>query len=240
MMRLKTGGLAVASGAWLPILLGTALGTAGAAAGNGFAENQVARSRPMTVLVAQTRPTKAAIHAQLLGADRRSTYRAPAVLLARFAVFSRRSLRTSDGGVTVSHPTLASLPSGVLVLASTHPSRVVQTQAIREVQTTAGVRFWVVPAATGLCLISVDPRNSGATYGSCTNDLAQAEADGTSLNVWRADHRRAVAGVVPDTNPSIRVRTANGQIQTVTVHDGVYIVPTGLHHIYVKGLPAPG
>jgi hypothetical protein len=237
-MRLRTRGLAIASGAWLLMLFATALSTAGAAPGSGFVEHDVARSRPMTLLVAQTRPTQAAVRAQLLAADRRSSYRAPAVLLAQFAVFSRRSLRTSDGGVTVSHPKLGSLPFGVLVLASTHPYRVVQSQAIREIQTTAGVRFWVLPGATGLCLISVDPRSSGTTYGSCTNDLAQAEADGASLNVWRADRQRAVAGVVPDINSSIRVRRANDQIRTVAVHDGVYIVPTGLHHIYVKGLPA--
>jgi hypothetical protein len=47
---------------------------------------------------------------------------------------------------------------------------------------------------------------------------------------------RIVVGAVPDTNAIIHVRTAGGQIRAVAVSNGVYIVPVGLRHIYIKGL----
>jgi hypothetical protein len=70
--------------------------------------------------------------------------------------------------------------------------------------------------------------------GVCTRDLAQATAGLAKINVRRDGHPGIVVGVVPDTNTTLRVRTATGAIRTVPVADGVYVVPTGLRHISIK------
>jgi hypothetical protein len=174
--------------------------------------------------------TRAQVRARLLARARENHYRAPAVLLDRFDVFSPGSLTHRRAGVRVSRPALSSLPLGILEFAVQDRRDV---HEIREVAIVGIPRFWVEPGAEGISIYTV---TSGQAYGDTTANLAQSTDQGTSLNVSLKSGRRDVVGVVPDTNASIRVRTRTGSIQSVPVIDGVYVVPTGEHHIYIRGV----
>jgi hypothetical protein len=124
------------------------------------------------------------------------------------------------------------------VLTSPDRVRRLDVHQIRQVRLAGGVRFWVVPSRRGLCLYSQDPPPWNDTFGGCTVRLAQATGAGNSINLHLRDGKRIVAGVVPDTNQTLRVRTATGTIRSVPVIDGLYVVPTGLRHLYIKSVSA--
>jgi hypothetical protein len=174
--------------------------------------------------------TPAQVRARLVARARENHYRAPAVLLDRFDVFSPGSLNHRRADVLVVRPALSSLPLGILEVAGQARRDV---HEIRQVTIAGLPRFWVEPGAEGISMYTVV---GGQAFGDTTANLAQSTAQGTSLNLSLKSGRRDVVGVVPDTNASIRVRTRSGSIQKIPVIDGVYLVPAGEHHIYIRGI----
>jgi hypothetical protein len=102
-------------------------------------------------------------------------------------------------------------------------------RAIRQVSLTEGARIWVEPTSAGLCVYAT-------SYGVCNGTLDNTRQSGMSLNYKFSKRKRVAIGVVPDTNTTIRAKTATSRIVTYPVRDGVYVVPTGLRHIYIKSL----
>jgi hypothetical protein len=180
--------------------------------------------------------TRAEIRARLLARARANHYRAPSVVLDRSAVFSFSSLTDRRAGVRVSRPSLSALPLGILELAGT-PRR--DVHQLREISIAGIPLVWVEPDAAGIGMYTLV---SGQAVGGTTANLAQSTAQGMSINVSLTDGCREVVGVVPDTNPSVQVRTPTGSIRTFPVIDGVYVVPAGERHIYIRGVwpPRPG
>jgi hypothetical protein len=141
-------------------------------------------------------------------------------------VFSAAALREHPGGVRVSHPALRKLPTGVLQLSIQGDVR-----AIRQVSLPDDVTVWVEPYSAGICVYTI-------SYGVCSGSVASARQSGISMNyLFGGDAgKRVVIGVVPDTNATVRGKLASGRIVTYPVWDGVYVVPTGLRHIYIRSL----
>jgi hypothetical protein len=224
------------SGTHAPPRLAVALGLLIAAATIFWPPSVVGAQVTATAAGASHRPTRAAIRAHLLAVDRRSHDRAPRILLDHFAVFSADALDHRGASVAVSRPLLSSLPFQVLELASPKPSRRIDIHQIRQVKLGNGIKFWVVAGGQGLCLFSQDLPRNGEAFGSCTANLAHATSRGNSINLRLRNGKRIVAGVVPDTNQTLRARKATGAIKSVPVIDGVYVVPAGLRHISIKSV----
>jgi hypothetical protein len=179
---------------------------------------------------------QAFIRAALIKRDRHSKNRPAPVLLDRFPVFSRQALRHTVGGVTVSRPSLASLPLGILSLASNGGGRLDASQT-RQIVTRSGIRFWIVPGATDACIFNLEPGPGNGAYGSCPRNLATLEADGITEKSQLPNGKQVTTGIVPDTNATVRYQTNSGKTSTVPVINGVFAIPLArLRHIYITSV----
>ena len=165
--------------------------------------------------------------------DARIRYRPASALLAAFAVFSVTS-RTgvNVGGLTISHPALSSLPLAILSITghARNPrfDPELDPMDIRQATTRSGVSAWIIPGARSLCVAVVDtprlPRLFAGTGAgmACSRDIAAAVSDGAGISGqgWRY-------GVLPNTKPTLTIRTGPHSDKTIDPPDGVYIYRTG-------------
>jgi hypothetical protein len=184
------------------------------------------------VLIAAQRRDARIVIGRLESADSAA---APA-LLRGFALFNagRSSSLTLDG-VTVRRPRLTDVPVPVLdaVLQKVTAAKLDPSQ-MREVTSRSGKRLWVIPGATGLCVIvpglfMIVPRlagNVGAPQGTstvCNDNVASALADGigeTTGGTGESVHW--AAGVLPRAHPTTTVPARGGQRRTIRPRLGVY------------------
>ncbi len=170
---------------------------------------------------------------RIIRRDARIRYRPAGALLAAFAVFnvtSRTGVKV--GGLTISHPALSSLPLAILSITG-HAGDPrfdpeLDPKDIRQATTRSGVSAWIIPGARSLCVAVVDkprfPRPFAGTgaFMACSRDVASAVSDGagTSGDGWHY-------GVLPNTKPTLTIRTAQHGDKTLHPPDGVYIYRTG-------------
>jgi hypothetical protein len=159
--------------------------------------------------------------------------RAPAQLLASFAVFSFESptgTRTSDG-YEIAHPPLSQLPLGLL-----RPRRQLgDLREVRRVRAPSGLEMWVVPGPNGLCVFETDPptrlpygRVERIGGGGCSGSVKHALANGTGVDVG-GQQGAVVYGVVPRTVHSVKIQVSASASRTIHPADGVYITQTPFH-----------
>lgn len=182
----------------------------------------------------------AAIRAALIRQDAKLPNRAPSALLGNFAVFAADTERPVRAhGITISHPTLSSLPPTVLEFVN-------DPREMRAVLTRSGLRFWIDP---GPLSVSESPtrvreltyvclrQQSNPSTASCSLRLAAVLARG----LWDAgrlvDGTAVIYGIVPDTNRTVTLRLPGGGARTVPVVHGVVVTPAnGVTEILVKGV----
>lgn len=160
-------------------------------------------------------------------------YRPASALLAAFAVFNVTSgSGVKVGGLTISHPTLSSLPLAILSITA-HAGNPrfdpeLDPKDIRQATTRSRVSAWIIPGARSLCVAVVDkprfPRlfaGTGAGMG-CSRDVASVVADGSGISSDRWNY-----GVLPNNKPTLTIRTGPHSHKTIHPPDGVYIYRTG-------------
>lgn len=174
---------------------------------------------------------------QIIRQDARLRSRPAPALLAAFAVFnvtSRSGVKVA--GLTISHPRLTSLPLAILSITSRAgaPGRFapeLDPGDIRQATTRTGVSVWIIPGARGLCVAEVDQSRfpfPGGTDGgmSCSRDLASAVANGAGLTSGYPGRNTWHYGVLPNTQPTLTIRTGSHTHRTIRPPDGVYIYRT--------------
>lgn len=172
----------------------------------------------------------------------RTNHVAP-VLLANFAVFDAANDRTSgvgpEAGLTVSRPTTAALPFGVV--GSSLPGRPDYRQ-VRQVSTEQGLVFFIIPGASDVCITAYyrAPRQSitaDSAPGACAANLAQVEQTGMWQTFQLPNGPRLLYGFVPRTNTSITLTMVGGTTKRTPVLDGVVVASAaGVTRIHVKGV----
>ncbi len=168
--------------------------------------------------------------------DARVRYRPASALLAAFAVFnvtSRTGVKVA--GLTISHPALTSLPLGILsITGHTGNPRFgpeLDPKDIRQATTRSGVSAWIIPGARGLCVAVVDkPRfplfgGGGAAMG-CSRDIASAVSSGSGISSGSPGDVTWHYGVLPNTKPTLTIRTGPHSHKTIHPSDGVFIYRT--------------
>jgi hypothetical protein len=160
------------------------------------------------------------------------SYRAPASLLAAFAVFSitsRTPVHTASG-VTISRPALSSLPFAVVNFADPRQPPRLDPGEIRQVTVPSGLTLWVIPGEQGLCVAAISPPLVPGTGGGggegCTPDLTRAEQSGSGLTSGGAGRPQTTYQVLPKSRPTLRIRTALHTFRTIRPPYGVYIGTT--------------
>jgi hypothetical protein len=162
---------------------------------------------------------------RIIRQDARSSFRPSPAILADFAVFSITS-RTGVkvGSLTISHPRLSSVPLAILDLTTPRQPPQLDPEDMRQATTRNGVSAWIIPGQRGICVAAVSPtRPFPLRYGAggvmaCSGSLALAKAHGAGFSGdgWHY-------GVLPNTQPTITIRTGPHTHKTVRPPDGVYI-----------------
>lgn len=163
----------------------------------------------------------------------RYSYRAPAALLASFAVFSitsRTPVHTASG-VTISRPTLSSLPFAVVNFADPRQPPRLDPSEIRQVTVPSGLTMWVIPGERGLCIATIGQpivRGFGGGGGEgCTVSLARAERSGTGVSTGGARTPQTTYEILPKSRPTLRIRMGPHTFRTIRPPYGVYIATKG-------------
>lgn len=168
---------------------------------------------------------------EIIRHDARIRYRPASALLAAFAVFnvtSRTGVKV--GGLTISHPALSSLPLPILsITAHVGNPRFdpeLDPKEIRQARTRSGVSAWIIPGAHSLCVAVVDkPRFPLFVTGAgmaCSPDVATAVAGGSGISSGEWHY-----GVLPNTKPTLTIRTGPHSHKVIYPPDGVYIYRSG-------------
>jgi hypothetical protein len=179
----------------------------------------------------------AVLSARIVRYDARHSHGAPPALLADFAVFavtSRTGVRTAAGNI-ISHPRLSSVPLPILGL--TEPDRThhgFDPEEMRQVITRSGVEIWITPGRQGICLTVLEPPRvargiSSGSFGSCSANLAQAEAHGAGVTSGNPCGVTKIYDVVPKSK-TITIRTRRGTRNAIYPPDGVYVGQTPACH----------
>lgn len=172
---------------------------------------------------------------RIIRQDGRIHYRPASALLAAFAVFSVTS-RTGVkvGGLTISHPGLSALPLAILQITAHagNPrfSPELDPMEIRQATTRSGNSAWIIPGAHSLCVAEVDKPHFpflGTSAGmACSRDVASAVTDGAGLSSGYPGGVTWHYGVLPNTKPTLTIRTGPHSHKTLRPPDGVYIYRT--------------
>jgi hypothetical protein len=165
------------------------------------------------------------------------SYRAPAALLASFAVFSitsRTPVHTASG-VTISRPALSSLPFTVVNFADPGQPPRLDPSEIRQVTVPSGLTLWVIPGERGLCVAAISPPivpgiGGGGGGEGCTSNLTRAEQSGSGFSSGGAGRPQTNYEVLPKSRPTLRIRTGPHTFRTIRPPYGVYIATSRAHH----------
>lgn len=188
---------------------------------------------------AATAARLAAIRSSEIKQQEKVPNHAPAALVRDFAVFAADTQRpVSAAGITVSHPSLSSLPFVILQL-------VANPLAVREVSTQSGLRFWVDPGPimvqesggavrqlTEICLrVEVSP-----SAGACAQQLSTVLASGLWAAAKPTNGPSVIYGIVPNTTRTVIFVLRGGGRRTVPVVHGIAVAPAaGVTQILVRG-----
>ncbi|MFZ1993094.1 MAG: hypothetical protein WAU75_03220 [Solirubrobacteraceae bacterium] len=164
------------------------------------------------------------------------SYRAPASLLASFAVFSitsRTPVHTASG-VTISRPALSSLPFTIVNFADPRQPPRLDPSEIRQVTIPSGLTLWVIPGERGLCVAATSPPTVPDTGGGggegCTPNLTRAERSGSGFSSGGAGRPQTTYEVLPKSRPTLRIRTGPHTFRTIRPPYGVYIATSRAYH----------
>lgn len=182
---------------------------------------------------------EAAARASFIRQQAKVPNHAPAALVNDFAVFAADTERpVSAAGISVSHPSLSSLPFPIL-------QSVANPLAVREVSTQSGLRFWVDPGPIRLSEASGRVREltdiclrveaSPSPTGGCGRRLSTVLSSG----LWAAakpNHGPTVIyGIAPNTNRTVTFVLRGGGRRTVPVVHGIAVAPAaGVTQILVR------
>jgi hypothetical protein len=170
---------------------------------------------------------------RIIRQDARSSFRPSPAILADFAVFnvtSRSGVRI--GQLTISRPRLSSVPLPILSL--TAPRRHAEfdpgldPEDMRQATTPSGVRAWIIPGRHGICVAAVDEpqfpnRYGGGGAAGCSVSVAQAESEGAGFSSCCFSGYSWHYGVLPNSHPTLTIRTGPHTRKTIRPPDGVYI-----------------
>jgi hypothetical protein len=167
--------------------------------------------------------------AQLIRDLSRTSYHVPRALLADFAVFSITS-RTGvpvGGGLTISRPSLSSLPYAILSMAGRAPSQH-DLRDVRQVTAASGRKMWVFPGGGGICLFVNNPlsppgRDGSGAGGGCSGSVASAEEEGGMGMSTGGVGPSVRYKVLPRSHPTLTIRTGSHATRTIRPPYGVYI-----------------
>jgi hypothetical protein len=183
--------------------------------------------------------------ARLAAARARRFYQPAKAMLNGFAVFrSRRTLRVSDEGITIS---VLSPGDSAFQLTGFGLRR-----ATRSVVSKSGASFFAVATERGACLVpSPEPGAEDSDAAVCSSNLGSVLQHG----LWKTAafqaqsflESGALLGIVPDTNQTVTLELHGGATREVPVVEGAVVTPAaGITHITVKGvdgvtrtIPAP-
>jgi hypothetical protein len=165
---------------------------------------------------------------------------APAALVHDFAVFAADTeTPVSAAGISVSHPSLASLPLEILQL-------VANPLAVREVSTQSGLRFWVDPGPIRLSEASGRVREltdvclrveaSPTLTGGCGRRLSTVLSSGLWAAAKPPNGPTVIYGIAPNTNQTVTFVLRGGGRRTVPLVHGIAVAPAaGVTQILVRG-----
>jgi hypothetical protein len=162
---------------------------------------------------------------------RRSRNRIAPALLADFPVFAARprplgpAPSGAEAGLAVAHPSLSSLPLGILEPGLPGGADLRQ---VRLVTTAAGLQFWIIPGAGDACLFqlrrpqNISPLAPGTLAGGageCAAGLDQIEQSG---GMWDTSGPFTY-GFVAATNRSVTLIMRGGATEVAPVIGGVFV-----------------
>lgn len=97
---------------------------------------------------------------------------------------------------------------------------------IRQATTRSGISAWIIPGAHSLCVAEVDKPHFpflGTSAGmSCSRDVASATAQGAGVSSGHPGGVTWHYGVLPNTKPTLTIRTGPHSHKTLRPPDGVY------------------
>lgn len=178
---------------------------------------------------------EAAMKAAAIRRYARYSYHAPADLLAAFAVFSitsRTPVHTASG-VTISRPSLSSLPFEAVNLADPRQPPRLDPSEIRQVTVPSGLTMWIIPGERGLCVAAISPPIvpgfGGGGGEGCTSNLTSAEQRGSGFSSGGTGRPTTTYQILPKSRPTMRIRTGPHSFRTIRPPYGVYIATTRAH-----------
>jgi hypothetical protein len=163
---------------------------------------------------------------RLVTRDTRAANRSGPAFLAAFPVFgSKGAVRGAN--LFISRSTLPNLPLKLLDLVDpTRPPYPAPTEMREVLDSAIGLPFWVVPARTGLCIITTSQRGFADFSRVCDTDLARVLSNGLSATAaFLARPSTYRVGIVPRTTTAVRLPTTDGGTRSVRAHAGVYFTP---------------
>jgi hypothetical protein len=167
------------------------------------------------------------------------------VLLRSFSVLARaRYVSDSSDGPALpasiaSHLTLSGAPAAELQLVPA---------SAQFVQLNSAFAVWVVPGATGVCLVRPESAPGGTSYVDDCTTTSNATDGGLVVDVTPGhgsptDAVTEVYGLAPNGDSTVSVVATSGAVESVPVVDNVYdyVVPSGAAEpAVVKGQSASG
>jgi hypothetical protein len=175
----------------------------------------------------------ATIRRQIIVQDAHTAARPSPLILADFAVFaihSRTGLRI-PGGIVISKPSLTMVPLPILEITSGGQPPQLDPDEMRQVTTRSGFQFWVIPGHRGLCVAFVDsprpPLFGGGAGEGCSGTVRAATSFGAGLSSGYPGGRSVSVRLLPNTHPTITVRTRDGRRRTIRPPYGIYVTHTG-------------
>jgi hypothetical protein len=158
-------------------------------------------------------------HAQLVHRAETQPVQIIPQIADHFALFQNDqggSFGHSQNRFQISHPTIASLPDGVLVTTG-GPGNPNDARQARELVTQSGIRLWIL-AGTSVCTLT----GLQGEGGSCSGN-GRAHKTGQVITQPTPHGDPMLIGIVPNTNKTIEMRTSSGATRYVSVHDGVFV-----------------
>jgi hypothetical protein len=175
----------------------------------------------------------ATIRRQIIRQDARTRVRPSPAIVADFAVFtvhSRTGVRI-PGGTVISKPSLTTVPLPILQITSGRQPPQLDPEEMRQVTTRSGFQFWVIPGQRGLCVAFVDsprpPLFGGGAGEGCSVTVSATTSLGGGLSSGYPGGRSVSVRLLPNTHPTITVRSRDGHRRTIRPPYGIYVTHTG-------------
>jgi hypothetical protein len=154
-------------------------------------------------------------------------------LVRHFAVFNRHLTRSAKAtfrrrGARVSQTSAAQVPVSENVSENLHSpyGLVLGASAYLTDSTLPSVQIWLIPGATGECIVSEGVVGAGVADSVCGSD-AVASSGRLVKYSWTPGGTPEFIGLAPDGVTAVSVTERNGEVRTLPVQDNVYAVVGG-------------